>query len=217
MMRMASPAVLCAWLLLAPGLAGAVVYQHFAYYDESEMPGWAAPMSSGDVYGVFFYPTLDASPVFTIERMRFWHLESNAEPDPYRILLVVRNTAAEHIFEIETSEIYTTTCTGCWEEVLIERSFWDSSSESWSFGVLMQPQDGNAVGSEPIIRTDDSPSVLLHNLWAAYNEWSGFGNISYLENWNGSFGGNYFMEIIVRYDEPTAVLSTSLSAVKALY
>jgi len=205
---------LAAALFAFPGLGSAVVYQHFAYYDESELPGGAMPMSSSSVYGVFFYPTLDVSPIFTIERMRFWHLESNDESDPYRVLLVVRNTAAEHIFEIETSGVYMTNCTGCWEEVLIERSFWDSSSESWSFGVLMQPQDGNAVGSEPIIRMDQSPPAPLHNLYAGYNEWSGFYNISYTEDWNR---GNYFMEIIVRYDEPTAVLSTNLSAVKALY
>lgn len=215
-MRLTTPLAggLCLAALLAPACAGAVVYQHFGYYDEAQLPGVGVVSSTGDVYGIFFYPTLDISPVFTIERMRFYHRESNAELDPYRVLLVVRNTAAEHIFEIETSESYMTTCTDCWEEVVIERSFWDSSTEGWSFGVLMQPLGNEVPWDEPILRRDQSPSAPLHNLWAAYNEWGGFANISYLEDWSG---GNYFMEIIVRYDEPTAVLSTSLSAVKALY
>jgi hypothetical protein len=206
------PAVLLA-MTLGAATAKGQVYQHFAHYNESELPGRPISSSWSSVYGVFFYPTLPISPVFTIERMRFWHFDSNEDPDPFLVHVVVRNTGAEHIYLISTIENLWTTCTNCWEEVEIEMSFADASTPGWSFGVLMQPQGGFLTNAEPMIRRDSGPSVPLVNLYAHHSESSGFFNLLYLENYGG---GNYFMEVIVRYDVTGAAV-TSLSAIKALY
>jgi hypothetical protein len=189
------------------------VYQHFAYYNESDLPGMHIAIEGQTVQGIFVYPTLPVSPVFTIERMRFWHVDFDEERDPYRVHVVVRNTAAEHIYLINTIENLWTTCSNCWEEVEIERSFADASTPGWSFGVLLEPLGGYASSAQPKIRRDFGISEPLVNLYASYHETSGFYYLTYLESWGG---GNYFMEVIVRYDV-TATAATSLSAIKALY
>lgn len=207
----ASAALLASVLAIVS--AGAQVYQHFAYYNESDLPGLHLMIEQGSAYGIFCYPTLPISPVFTIERVRFWHIDFNEERDPYRVHIVVRNTPAEHIFLIDTIDDLWTTCTNCWEEVEIEMSFADASTPGWSFGVLMEPLGGYLTSAEPKIRRDFGVSEPLVNLYAGYDNWYGFFNPIYLENWGG---GNYFMEVIVRYDVTTAA-PTSLSSIKALY
>ncbi len=205
--------LLLLWLI--PGASLGAVYQSFAHYDEDELPGAALPSSTSSVYGVFFYPTLDIHPIFTIERFRFWHREQNDIPDPYRLHIVVRNTSSGDIFELGTIEGLMTTCTNCWEEVAVERSFWDSSTPSWSYGVFVQPQgQGGPVYAEPGVRRDFSVSAPLVNLMADYNTWSGFHNLEYMEDY---YGGDFFMAVIVRYDVTTATVASSMSAIKALY
>lgn len=204
---------------LACGLvtsACATVYQDFAFYDESELPGRPFPgYVQHDVYGVYFYPTLPVSPIFTIERIRFWHHEDNDVPDPFSVFIVVRNTSAQHIYALDILEGFTTTCTDCWEEVEIEESYWDTSTPGWSYGVMIQPLGGGFTTAEPRIYMDDAVSAGGINMVASYNDYYGFYNISYLEELFG--GGDFFMEIIVRYDETVATAKSSLSTIKALY
>lgn len=191
------------------------MYQSFAHYDDSEIPGAGLPSDTSDVFGVFFFPTLDIHPIFTIERFRFWHREQNSDPDPYRVHIVVRNTSSGDIFELGTIEGLMTTCTNCWEEVEIERSFWDNSTQFWSYGIFVQPQgQGGPVYAEPLVRRDFSVSAPWVNLMADYSNWSGFYNLVYMENYDG---GDFFMEVIVRYDVTTATVATSMSTIKALY
>jgi hypothetical protein len=201
-------------LWLTPEVGVGSVYQSFAPYDEGELPGSALPSTWFSAYGVFFFPTLDVSPIFTIERFRFWHREQNATPDPYRIHLVVRSTASQTIYVIDTIEDLMTTCSNCWEEVEIERSFWDSSTPGWSYGIFIQPLGGGAVTAEPGLRVDFSVAEPLVNLWAYYDDLYGFSNLIYMEEYDG---GDFFMEVIVRYDVTTATVATSMSAIKALY
>jgi hypothetical protein len=201
-------------LLAFMSVAEAQVYQNFAYYDESELPGIHMSPSWNEIYGVFFYPTLDISPIFTIERMRFWHIDYNEERDPYRVLLVVRNTAAEHLYLLDIIEGLWTTCTNCWEDVEIEFTISDSSTPEWSFGIFVEPLGGHLTSAEPRVRTDFTVSQPLVNLIAGYVEDYGFYQLTYTEELGW---GDFFMEIVVRYDEITTTESTTISTIKALY
>jgi hypothetical protein len=170
--------------------------------------------SWSEVYGVFFYPTLDVSPIFTIERVRFWHIDYNDERDPYQVFIVVRNTASEHLYLLQVIDGLWTTCTNCWEDVEIEFTIADSSTPDWSFGVFVRPQGGYATSAEPRLRTDLAVTQPLVNLIVGYGEGYGFYQFLYTEEWGL---GDFFMEIVVRYDGITTTESTSFSAIKALY
>lgn len=205
---------LCLTLLVSAPRAPAQVYQEFAYYDESEIPGIHLVTSQSDAFGFFFFPTLDISPIFTIERLRFWHIDFNEEIDPYRVLIVVRNTAAEHFYLLDVVEGLRTTCFNCWEEVEIDFSIADSSTPGWSYGVFVQPQGGISWSGEPRLRTDLEPSQPLVNLVIGYSDGIGFHWPRYTED---TGYGDFFMEIVVRYDDVTGTESSSYSVVKSLY
>ena len=101
--------------------------------------------------------------------------------------------------------------------MLIEESYWDSSSEAWSLGAFIQPVNGVTL-AEPRICTDYSISAPRLNLMLRIYYLNGFWNTGtaiYLEDY---YGGDFFMEIILHYyDVTTTVQRTSISAIKSLY
>ncbi len=207
-----------AWLLAIATTSSSSIQQHFTYYNEGELPGLPKLARLSQCYGVFFSPTLDFIP-FTIERMRFYHAEDNSEPDEYRVHIIIRHTPSDSYYVVDSLDGFTTSGTNCWEEAVIEETYWDSSSEEgWTWGVFMQPRSGGGAATEPKICVDYSVSTPRVNCMM-YIDCLGNGgcNLDDQVYQEDCCTGDYFMEVVLRYDVTTATQQTTISAIKSLY